>query len=185
MAQTTTRIYKTVVLEPGESFTIPPDGEVVFISNSTGIDSLCPIPPLEEYVCYKMDFGVSDTEGEDAALEDEGSPHPTIQHITISGTDYIIGFDLNGAQLIPLITTIEASVPPAIFQIYSGYKENHDRRREFGLKFRTFPSLAEGMEMKITGLSYIDGLYVKAVLDTDCDCFTTQDDIYCPATPNT
>ena len=175
----TTRIFKTIVLQPGEAFTLPPDGELVFLSDPTAVDSLCEIPPLQPYSCYRFNFGISDTSGADAVLEDEGDIQPTINYLEISGTQYTLEINLNGIQIVPLVNAIEGVVPTAVFDIYSVYKQNFDRRIELGIKFRTFASLAEDMVMKITGLSFPDGLYLRPTLETDCECFTDKDDIYC------
>jgi hypothetical protein len=52
--------YKTVTIQPGEAFTLPPGAEIIGVSNPAHIlSSTCPIPTnLEPFLCYGLQFWI-------------------------------------------------------------------------------------------------------------------------------
>lgn len=162
----TTRVFKTVVLQPGESFTLPPDGEIIFTSNASGLSSECVIPETEDYVCQRFYWALNDDQSNSPALEHQDSK---VYSLTISGTEYIIDLDThaiyNGAGGgaagdTAVEAALEPLLPDGIIVIdHMGHDETGARLGQ-DLNFWTFPSLVPNMKLKITGPGYPDALYV-------------------------
>lgn len=164
----------SVTLKEGESIVLPANARLVtVIQDGATLTSSCnggvPVN-AEEYRCYNMQWGYSTTSGNDAALEDDAGV--VLESMTIGGVEYELNIWANNA-ISPIKGMMESILPQAIFKIYAGRKVANDRRADFYLKFKTIPSLADSIKMKITGLSFGNGLYVTAVRDTDCNCYSS------------
>lgn len=48
----TTIFYRSITLQPGEQFTLPPNAELIGATNSGALESTCTIPELEDLACY-------------------------------------------------------------------------------------------------------------------------------------
>lgn len=67
MASTQT-ISKTVLLQPGEKFVLPPDSKLIAAESSSDISSTCVIPELAQLDCYTAIIGIGGEEGSNSQL---------------------------------------------------------------------------------------------------------------------
>lgn len=178
MATGTTGI-NTIVLEPGQSVQIPSNVVISgIIGSSFTSDCGDRLPEPEEYACYYMAWGYSATSGDDAALENDFGV--ILDYIKVGGSQYNINLSIV-TDAATVKGYIEAAVPQALMKVYSMAKDIFTRREEFLVKFKTVPSLVSTIEMKITGESFPNGLILKPVLDSNCDCFTGHSENICDA----
>ena len=168
----------SLILKPGETVTIPSNIHVTSIIGSNFTTTCTTLPEPEQYVCYYMAWGYSATSGDDAALENDFGV--ILNYVKVGGTTY----NINLSAVTDAATIkgyIETAVPQGLFKVYSASKDIFTRREEFGLKFKTIPSLVSSIEMKITGESFPNGLILKPVQDSNCDCFSGHDENVCDA----
>lgn len=179
MATPTPTGINTIVLGPGESVSIPSNVIITgVIGSNFTTDCGDRLPEPEEYACYYMAWGYSATSGLDAVLENDSGV--ILDYITVGGTTYNINLSIV-TDIATIKGYIEAAVPQALMKVYSGFKDIFTRREEFGIKFKTVPSLAGGLKMHITGLAFPDGLTLDAIQDSNCDCYTGHDENECDA----
>lgn len=81
-------LIKSVVLAPGESFTLPPNSVLIGSTDETSITSECVIPTLETIGCYVaiLAGGPAISDGT-ADLFEGGSGGANMDGITVNGTD--------------------------------------------------------------------------------------------------
>lgn len=165
-------------LECLQSITIPiggsmvlPAGAILVAADSTStvnVSSECDsideqIDDMEVFGCYTFNY---------ASDNDDNNNHPvdettlTIVSVTIAGTEYTVnapGYDSSA----DIKTALQAAVPQTIFKVVSVIREDLSKRVLFTVNFKTAPSIAATMEMKLTGTGYETGLYVKPI-ETEC-----------------
>jgi hypothetical protein len=68
MSNPYTTIIKSVKLQPGEQFILPPGAKLISASNSDAISSSCGIDDLEQFSCYVFPVAVAGVEGSESQL---------------------------------------------------------------------------------------------------------------------
>ncbi len=163
----TTQTFKTIILQPGESFTLPPNADLVFISEPGVLDSECAVPTDIEtgFTCLRYDFSESDTETGGAGSLEDG----TFESITVLGVEYTIGLSF-GASIFQLRDTINEELGD-LFYVFSGSKETSlDNRTDYALVARVPTFIVDSLKFKIIGTGYPAGIYVIPTVQGDCSC---------------
>lgn len=160
MATGTTCIYKSVTLQQGETFVLPPGAELIGSTNESAITSSCDEEfDLEEIQCYTIQVQESISDGGDAAYNDV-----YITEATLNGTTTIfstpISFD-NCSGCIPTssITQLQNALNEmgilGAFSDWSGYADeipnSGDAAMVIMICFKTFPSIAQNLIFKAYG----------------------------------
>ena len=83
-----TNITKSVIIKPGESFTLPPNSSLTFV-NGTLSSTGCPIPASENYQCFGAMFNIAD-----GGQPSEPLGGIDIKGFRISGQDYLFSTPL-------------------------------------------------------------------------------------------
>lgn len=109
----TTNIYKSVLLQPNEQFTLPPGAELIAAESADDLDSTCDLPTTDTIECYTSFILLGGNEGTDSqAWEIEEG---------VSGGDVkLMGFATrNGSS-----TTITNFTSPYTFSSLTGMSPN-------------------------------------------------------------
>lgn len=89
MATSGTEIYNSIVLQPGEQFTIPPGATLVGADDPESITSDCELPELETLECYTAVLIIGGTEGNESqaweAAASDGDEGGVGGEVTIKG----------------------------------------------------------------------------------------------------
>lgn len=147
----TTCIYKSVTLQAGETFVIPPGGELIGASNETAIVSSCDEEfNLEEIQCYGFLLGGNERDGGlDQYLEGEAI---RVIGYTLNGNEYPFipeystdpsGIWLDTTGLLNAIKSI-----PGILDVNIGLVVN-TRAKLWYFIVKTIPSVASTLELKV------------------------------------
>lgn len=91
MASSTNCIYKTVTLQAGEQFNLPPGAVIIGSSDSSAFTSTCPIPDGEEAICYVAATPSSNDCGSNSSYWE-----PTIG---TNATTNLWGYEFNGVMV--------------------------------------------------------------------------------------
>ena len=106
MASTTT-LYKSITLQPGEMFTLPPGGELLGATSSDELESTCDLPELEELDCYVASLAT-------LSISQSGSDTVFWGHDeSDTGAAQILGFTLSDVPT--LFTTPYRNEDPSIY----------------------------------------------------------------------
>lgn len=154
---TTTTIYKSVLLQPGEQFTLPPGAELISASDTDSISSTCDISNLQGLNCYTFVFGNAGSDGNDSQLfesETAGESNVKAIGISVNGTDYLfsspqLSRDDDGRYLDPdLINAINSTAAGQVLlnAIY-GYWQMGENGTINYITFQGAPSVAQGLSL--------------------------------------
>lgn len=156
----TTCIYKSVTLQAGETFVIPPGGELIAASNTGSITSSCDEEfNLEETQCYTIQIQESISDGGDAAYNDV-----YITEASLNGSTTIFSTPINfdncsGCTPTSAITQLQNALNEmgilGAFSNWSGYADeipnSGDAAMVIMICFKTFPSIAQNLIFKAYG----------------------------------
>lgn len=155
MASTKT-IYKSVTLQPGEPFTLPPGAVLISAESPDDISSTCDID-LEELACYTFVFGNAASDGNNSQLfesETAGKSNVKVIGISVNGTDYLfsspqLSRDDDGRYLDPdLINAINSTAAGQVLLNASyGYWQMGENGTINYITFQGAPSVAEGLSL--------------------------------------
>jgi len=88
---TTTVIYKSITLTPGEQFTLPPNAELVGASSPADLESSCDLPSLATLECFELVvFGADEAGSQGRPYEKDDSSDLVIRKLVVSGVEYDI-----------------------------------------------------------------------------------------------
>lgn len=165
----TTTVTKTVTLVPGESFTLPPGGELIYTSDNNSISSDCPLPPTQTRSCYIFTVTVD---------ADDNTSHPMdetdalFNYVEILGVQYDMGFTIN-RDTISMYTQLVSTVPQGLLEVVYVDRRIFSKRNQYWVTIRAIESIAESAQFKVTGRGYEFGAFLKLnLLDTctlSCD----------------
>lgn len=149
-------VSHTIVLKPGESFSLPAGAEVIYVS-SNSLDSTCPIPAAEAKECYYFQL-VIDNDNNDGHPLDEGSTY--FSDLIVGGVTYEL--DILVDQLSPVLeSALINALPQTLIEITDVTKNDLAKRTEVLINFKLAPSLAEDTELKITAPGFAGGLFIR------------------------
>lgn len=165
MAETT----QTITLKVGETFSLPPDATIIWISDSS-VESSCGIPEFEDYACYQLSWSLNDDQGDSPNLEHQASQ---VYSITISGTEYLIETDThayynNNGGNVGLENLFTSKMPEGVFVVDYVNTDTSGARVQHSLYFKTFPSLLSSIVMTIKGPGWPNDLQVRPLADSTC-----------------
>lgn len=169
---TETCVYHTVTLQPGEQFNLPPGAVLVGATGGlSSFDSTCEKPEtLEEPLCYQMLFSLNVANSSSPNLEYNDNQTTSLG---ILGTEYVVA-----NNNLPSLSTINAAIASAgmtgvITNVsLSIVPPGSSLRWEFVLYLKTIPSIADEINIHITGVGYTnlaadnDGLFVYPQVTT-------------------
>jgi hypothetical protein len=164
----TTTINKSVILAPGESFTLPPGSTIIAVSGD--LTSTCEsLPEPETLSCYYIQWEIEgDDEGSDAW------ENGTIDTLIVGGTTYTVNLDafISNEGIAPALVSIFASV--GLFSGISTGVEVVGAMNKFGICFKTIPSIAADMYLQITSADHTQGRFYPRLVsegtEVPCAC---------------
>lgn len=147
----TTTITKTVILEPGETFSLPPGATLTFVSDPDGLDSQCADIPEVSYKCGYFQISVDD----DNATQGLDELNTTIDKITADGFSVtlnqrvITSGDNPGTPM--TLTQLNANITsPDMFVFKAITRDGSPSKYQlFYLFFTIVESLYDSLEMKV------------------------------------
>lgn len=161
MASATT-ILKTVTLQPGEQFVLPPGAEFVGATSVDEIDSTCDDDGLEgeELLCYALAFGNAEDDGNNGQIfESTDTSNTPVVGIKFDGTMHLFGspFYANGSGLYDLTGMVTAiNGTPAgtvIFDVATAFNWQGDNGVMSYIVFKTLPSIATKLQLMMSTTS--------------------------------
>lgn len=158
--------YKTIVLQAGEAFVLPPNSTLLGVSDLGSITTDCNTDSLEEPLCYVMDWALSRNENPSVAIEAQDYD----LYFVINGVEYLIINELGAAGPEVWMTNaspITAAIPAGILTTPVLTAGTTGDRISQILTFSTIPSIAAAIKIKIITPDYTNGLFVYPVV-TDC-----------------
>lgn len=147
-------INKSVVLQPGEQYILPPGAVIVGASEPSSISSSCPLGELEDLECYAFIFGNAEEDGNNEQLfEDEFFP--------------AVGFSSNGVyrdfpspfypqkdngnyDLGGIVSAINQQTGGVLISPVTADVSGGDSGRMSYIVFRSIPSVASTLELKMS-----------------------------------
>lgn len=159
MAGTTT-IYKSVTLEPGEQFTLPPNSELIGASAPEQLDSTCDLPTLEELGCYAFTIGLNPEEGAASEIfEADNNSNIYISGIKVGNTSYSFSSPVTSAVPTGLIDLVDlankintAGAGEVLLNVSTGFKLDYgigtgSRATMNYIVFKTLPSIGSSIRL--------------------------------------
>lgn len=154
---TTTTIYKSVLLQPGEQFTLPPGAELISATDTDSITSTCDISDLQGLNCYTFVFGNAGTDGDQSQLFESETPDKSnvkIIGISVDGIDYLFNSaqysqDDDGRYLDPdLINAINGTAAGQVmFEPEYGYWIMNDNGTMNYITFKGVPAIVKTLSL--------------------------------------
>lgn len=170
------KVTKTLVIKAGETAVLPKGATVISIGvrGSVIATSNCPavqdeLDNAEQYKCYSFGVGCDD-DNNDTHVMDEHSAY--IKKIIVGGDTYIFTED-NGIVVDWLdnvaygISIVAKQIPKEILEVYDIFLYHPTKRKEFTIKVKMLPSIAETAMFYVEGTGFVNGLYLKPTL-IDC-----------------
>lgn len=147
-------INKSVVLQPGEQYILPPGAVIVGASSPTSLNSSCPIGELEDLECYAFILGNAQEDGNNEQLfEDQSFP--------------ALGFSANGVyrdfpspfypvqdngryDLEAIVAAINIQTGGALVTPVTAFVSRGDNGTMSYIVFKSIPSVAKTLELKMS-----------------------------------
>lgn len=154
-------ILKTITLQPGEQFVLPPGAEFVGATSVDELDSTCDDDlEGEELLCYALAFGNAEDDGNNGQIfESTDTSNTPVVGIKFNGTEYLFStpFYANGSGLYNLtgmITAINGTAAGAvIFNASSAFNWQGDNGVMSYIVFKTLPSIATKLQLMMSTTS--------------------------------
>lgn len=149
-------IIKSVVLVPGEKFTLPPESTLIGSSNTVDLTSNCEIPTLEELSCYVAIIAAGADDGSSTQYYEGDAAH--LLGYRLNGVvTYFAGAGATGGGHLPndvsglfdltaLGTEIKTLLPAIIDTDGFGVSDN-DRGGLNIFLIQTIPSIANNLQL--------------------------------------
>lgn len=150
---TTNTLYKSINLESGEQFTLPPGAELISATNIAELESTCNLGTLEDLNCYAFVFGNAEDDGNDDQLF-EATEHANTPVVGIKFNDTIYTFsspfnaipDYGVYDLANLITAINGtSAGNLLFEASSSNWLRGDKGTVSYIVFKSTPSIIKNL----------------------------------------
>lgn len=154
--------YKTIVLQAGEAFVLPPNSTLLGVSDLGSITTDCDTDNLEEPLCYVMEWALSRNEDPSVAIEAQDYD----LYFVINGVEYLIINELGAAGPEVWLTSaapITAVIPAGVLTSPVLTVGTTGDRISQVLTFSTIPSIAAAIKIKIITPDYDGGLFVFPV----------------------
>jgi hypothetical protein len=162
----TTKITKTIVLNPGDTFVLPAGAVItdLITSGTISLSSTCgALPAQTPQQCYNLAWSSSTNSSPDSLLEHNLSK---VDSIKIGGISYTVNIDpSDGTALTTAFQSIAAALP-GIFDFVSFTIDSFSNFYNGILVFRSIPSIAEAIEVTLSGNAYPNKLYVRPAEQT-------------------
>lgn len=159
------KIYKSIVLQPGEQFILPPGAVLVSSTNIAATQSSCnDLSNLEELECYTFVFGNAASDGNQTQLF-EAFLFPAVG-FRVGGAYYSFDPPIYSHEdstpkgqydLTAIISTINAKTGGVLINPTIGEHNEGDHGIIEFITFRTIPSLATSMELVMRAATPNDG----------------------------
>ena len=155
---TTSCVYQSITLQPGETFTLPPGAEVVSVTDVTNIiseNNCLDLTNVEEVECYGVIFGDSNPGGSETPVYNTVD----IYGLRVDNIDYpFVGtIDANSSA-----TAIKSAIDTTIFgplitNITIQLVDSPDRGNVLYVAFQSIPSITSDMYFYGLGTGEISG----------------------------
>ena len=165
IAPTTTCITNSIILQPGTSFILPPGSTILGSSNISGLTSACAdLTKLEQTECYGLLFaGFANNQSGPTQYSDDSSQFIRGYRYNNVYTEFstpIINNNANGSFNMEDLRNRLVSMIGGIVSTNIGYKidQNGNHRNSISmLTIKTFPSIANSLEIRVNNDAPIDG----------------------------
>ena len=170
MSLVNTQCLQAITIPPGGSAVVPAGATLVAadttgsVSLSSDCDSLDQqLDSLEAFQCYTIVWSIENSGNSGAPMDVDDNQ---IVNVKIGGVEYPVGTAAWGpADAIK--SDLIAHVPQTLFNITSVVIDTLSNRYYVTVNFRTAPSVATSIEMKLEGIGYETFMYLKP---NDVDC---------------
>lgn len=167
-------IVKTVTIEPGESFTLPPGAELIYTSDNSGLTSDCVLPPEQDLNCYIFSVTVDNDDNTGHPMDESDA---IFDFVEVLGTQYPMNFTINRSTT-SMFVELDNSLPEGLIEVTYVDRRIFDKRNQYYITVRVLESIADTVEFKISGRGYETGAYLKLTLTDDCT-YTCPDEHIC------
>jgi hypothetical protein len=154
-------IIKTVTLAVGETFTLPPNSKIIYVSDSTSLTSTCEdIPEDTELLCYRLAWSSNRDQSDSPNLETQTV---SVDSIYVNGIQYTLSVadETNAAAV---ASAIETAVGTGVLTDLTGYDPGSTSDRYLRrVDFKAPETIGKTVEMKLIGTGFEGDLYIKAV----------------------
>lgn len=148
-----TKIYKSIVLQPGEEFILPPSATLIASTDEGSVSSTCGnLGNLESLECYSFVFGNAEDDGNNLQLF-EAKIFP-VKGIKLGGVYYSFGFegfmaneDTGRYDLEAIVRAIDAAIGSVLVSPAVSYNSSGDNGVISFISFKTTPSIAQSLEL--------------------------------------
>jgi hypothetical protein len=152
-------IYKSATLAAGEQFNLPPGAILVSATDTNAITSNCPIPALEEPVCYFFALGTldGDNDGKSEYWEDSQSSIYGFKYgnTIVNAASPILGtpyYDMTAVY-----NLIAATLPITNVGTFANAGPSGNDSAQSGLVFKMIPSLASQLSLLVVAYANMTG----------------------------
>lgn len=167
---TSTTSTHTIVLKPGETFVLPKNGSLVFVSDPSGVESDCVAIPDATYRCGYF-YLVLDQDSNTGHAMDE--THTNLKTLKVGSTTYdmadtrVIIFGDNPGLLVQPSTLNNLIPDQAIFTFTSTWNDvGPDKRQYVKLYFKVLDSLYDTLDLVVGNWESIS--HYKSFEEVDC-----------------
>lgn len=154
--------YKSVTLQPGEVFTLPPGATLVSATDVNAITSTCAIPTLETLECYCLRVIIQNDTG--------GATEP-FQYNAVKTNGLWVGETFypwaDGDGTIQNFSDIQdhmfewMAAMPSIGGLFSGFCQTNQSEGSYGdgftLCFKTIPSIGNNLKLEYQTYDHMQG----------------------------
>lgn len=163
-----TLVTRSITLQPGECFTLPSGGEIIYIDNPSLITSDCEVPQEFDVRCYRFAF--------ESSYGDNPQSDSEILSIIVDGVETsfatAVNYDSSGAHNL-LMTQLEALTAGLVLNP----QDCSNMGGSIGNIRIVFQSAGREIYLKCTNPTGFNGVggtttyfYIKAEEITPCDC---------------
>lgn len=152
MAGATTTIIKSVTLQAGESFVLPPGATLIGTDNASNFTSTCELPELETLSCFGVVLAAFENDNADTEYFEQGTQY--IKGFELSGVYYgftadVVNTGANGTfDMTELYNKMKALLP-AIIDGNTGYAGDATNGQRNYLVISTIPSVGNNLVLRI------------------------------------
>jgi hypothetical protein len=154
-------VIKTVILSPGETFTLPPGASIIYTSSLESLSTTCEdiLNASSELYCFRMEWSSNRNQADSPALEQQDT---TVESILVNGVTYALNHD-DETNVPTLIDAIENAIGTGVLLNLGGGDagSTSDRYVRY-ITFQAPQSLGKTVELKLIGPGFSQGLFAKA-----------------------
>ena len=162
---TSSIVYKSVTLQTGEQFVLPPGATLIGAESIDDLDSTCELPVLEGLTCYIARLGANDDETEDIFLREDGLT--TIEGIYLNNvyypftSTYSPDSSLSYFNAPALLAELQTVIPGVVQYNHSYYNTNPADSSITFIQIKTVPSIGDNLQLYLKATANAGDFYIR------------------------